>query len=68
MSDPAIVVAKTASDSDRKAIVDALMAFNEKAGGPAHFQPVAILVKDPASGTTLGGLWGRTIYDWLFVE
>jgi len=68
MSDLDIVVAETASDSDRKAIVDALMAFNEKAGGPAHFQPLTILIKDPASSTTLGGLWGRTIYDWLFVE
>lgn len=68
MSQPIIVVPDQPADADRKAIVDVLMAFNEKAGGPSRFQPLAILIQDPATGATLGGLWGRTVYDWLFVE
>ncbi len=68
MREPTIVVTDTPAEADRKAIVDVLMAFNEKAGGPARFQPLAILIKDPTTGATIGGLWGRTIYDWLFVE
>jgi GNAT superfamily N-acetyltransferase len=68
MSGPSIVVADQPNDADRKAIVDPLIAYNHKAGGDSHHQLLAILIKDPANGQTLGGLWGRTGYDWLFVE
>jgi GNAT superfamily N-acetyltransferase len=68
MSDPHVVLSEQPTDVDRKAILDALMAYNEQAGGPSGFQPVAILINDPSTGATLGGLWGRVSYDWLFVE
>lgn len=68
MSEPTIVVPDAPGDADRKAIVEALVAFNDKAVGPSGFQPLAVLIQDPASGNTVGGLWGKTIYDWLFVE
>lgn len=57
----------TPSPSDEKAILDGLIAFNEKAGGPIGYQPMAILLKDDA-GTVQGGLVGRVVYDWLFIE
>jgi len=68
VNEPAIIVSEQPNDADRKAILDALVAFNEKTGGPSGFHPVAILIQDPASGKTMGGLWGRIGYDWLFVE
>lgn len=68
MNDPAIVVADLPDEADRKAIVEALVAYNDKTGGLSGFQPLAVLIQDPATGKTLGGLWGRTLYDWLFVE
>lgn len=27
-----------------------------------------ILLRDRAAGSTIGGLWGRSVYDWLYVE
>lgn len=68
MGDPSIVIPEQPSDADRKAIVDALVAFNDKTAGPSGYQPLAVLIQDPDSGQTIGGLWGKTIYDWLFVE
>jgi GNAT superfamily N-acetyltransferase len=68
MSAPTIAVPEQPDDADRKAILEPLLAFNDKAGGAAGFAPLAVLVQDPASRATIGGLWGRTSYDWLFVE
>jgi GNAT superfamily N-acetyltransferase len=65
---PAIVVPDQPSEADRAAVVAALVAYNDKAGGPGDAEPLAVLIQDPATGKTVGGLWGRTIYDWLYVE
>lgn len=48
-------------------MVGALAAFNAQSGYPDDTRPVAVLLKDEA-GTTVGGLWGKTGYGWLFVE
>jgi len=55
------------SAADEKAVLDGLMAFNSATAGPTGFQPVAVLLKNDA-GETVGGLTGRAVYDWLFVE
>ncbi|PZA09498.1 GNAT family N-acetyltransferase [Rhodopseudomonas palustris] len=65
---PRIVVRDDASEQDRAAILRALIAHNEQAGGPSGFQQVCLVVEDPDTGETIGGLWGRIVYDWLFVE
>jgi GNAT superfamily N-acetyltransferase len=62
-----IVVTDSPSSADRDAITQALVAFNDKTAGPSGFQPLAVLVQD-AEGNTIGGLWGKTSYDWLIVE
>lgn len=67
MNTPAIVVTDSPSSADRDAITQALVAFNDKAAGPSGFRPLAVLVQD-ADGNTIGGLWGKTSYDWLVVE
>lgn len=67
MSIPTIVVTDSPSNADRDAITQALVAFNDKAAGPSGFRPLAVLVQD-ADGNTVGGLWGKTSYDWLVVE
>jgi GNAT superfamily N-acetyltransferase len=56
-----------ADDSVRKIIVEQLMAYNASKTGRNDYKPVVVTVTDE-SETTLGGLWGRTAYDWLFVE
>jgi GNAT superfamily N-acetyltransferase len=65
---PAVVVPDQPSEADRAAIVAALVAYNDKAAGTESAEPLAVLMQDPATGKTVGGLWGRSIYDWLYVE
>lgn len=52
---------------DREAIVAPLRKYNHAYGPLLEVKPLALLLKDE-SGSTVGGLWGRTAYDWLFVE
>ncbi|MFV0624087.1 GNAT family N-acetyltransferase [Sphingomonas sp. ac-8] len=52
---------------DREAVIAPLRDYNERMAGPAHTQPLAILLRD-SNGQPVGGLWGRSGYDWLFVE
>jgi GNAT superfamily N-acetyltransferase len=66
---PLIVVPDEPQDSDRADVLAALVRYNnEAAGRPSGAQPLAILIKDPETQATIGGLWGRSAYDWLFVE
>lgn len=67
MSIPTIAVTDSPSTADREAITQALVAFNDKVAGPSGFRPLAVLVQD-ADGNTIGGLWGKTSFDWLVVE
>ena len=62
-----VVVSDAPDPADRAAILDGLSAFNAASGYPADMLPVAVLLKDGA-GATVGGLWGKTVYDWLFIE
>lgn len=57
----------TPTPADEKAVLDGLIAFNEKAGGPIGYQPLAILLKDDG-GAIVGGLTGSVVYDWLYIE
>jgi GNAT superfamily N-acetyltransferase len=51
----------------RAAILGRLADFNSSHGYPADLGVVAVVLRDP-SGEIIGGLWGKTVYDWLFVE
>jgi GNAT superfamily N-acetyltransferase len=45
-----------------------MMTYNESRTGPSGFAPLAVTLDDGDSGQLIGGLWGRTVYEWLFVE
>ena len=66
MDDP-IYIPDEPTVEDREAVVGPLAEFNAQHGYPVDSKPVAILLKDEA-GRTIGGLWGKTVYGWLFVE
>ena len=51
----------------RAAIVGPFIVYNEAKTGRNDSRPL-ILAIDDAEGGVIGGLWGRTSYDWLFVE
>jgi GNAT superfamily N-acetyltransferase len=65
---PEIVVIEAPSPADRDAILNPLIAYNDGNGPPSGFQPMAIVLRDPSTGETVGGLWGKSSYDWVFIE
>ena len=66
-AEPVIVLTDTPEPDDRAPIAAGIVAFNDPKFGPANFRPLAVLLRSDA-GATIGGLWGRTVYDWLYVE
>jgi GNAT superfamily N-acetyltransferase len=63
-----IVATNTPTAADRDGILALLNAYNESRAGPSRFWPLALLLRDPASGKTVGGLSARSMYDWLYVD
>jgi len=62
-----IVLTDTPPAEARETLVNGLLAFNAERAGPPGVRPLALLIRD-ASTSVIGGLWGRTAWDWLFVE
>lgn len=62
-----LVVPDAPGEAERAAVVAPLAAFNADHGHPVDSRPLAVLLVDEA-GATVGGLWGKTGYGWLFVE
>jgi len=60
------VVAEPTAE-DRAAIAAPLVAYNQQRGPRASAEPLVLLLKDD-DGQTIGGLWGKTVYDWMVVE
>jgi len=52
----------------RAAIADPLLAYNVALLGPPAIRPLAILLHSEDGSTVIGGLWGRTSFQWLFIE
>jgi GNAT superfamily N-acetyltransferase len=61
------VVTDAATAEDREAVLAPLMAYNDERGPPHGFQRLSVLLRDP-EGKIIGGLIGRIVYDWLYVE
>jgi GNAT superfamily N-acetyltransferase len=54
-------------EAARNAIVTPLVAYNQARTGRSDHRSLIIMVDDSEAGM-VGGLWGRTAYDWMFVE
>jgi GNAT superfamily N-acetyltransferase len=55
------------TEEDRAAIAAPLLVYNLERGPSRDVKPVALLLRD-MEGLAVGGLWGKTVYDWLYVE
>jgi len=49
-------------------IDDGLREYNRAAAGYVDHRPLAVLLVDPATGATIGGLSGRTSLGGLFID
>ena len=65
---PEIALVDMPDGADRDAILEGLKAYNDAQAGPSGLRPLAILLKDPETGETVGGLWGKSSYDWVSIE
>jgi GNAT superfamily N-acetyltransferase len=62
-----VVVLEEESPAERDAILQRLLAFNRQIAPSTEFLPLGLLLKDQR-GETIGGFWGHSVYDWLYVE
>lgn len=66
---PEIVFTDSVDEAARGTLLRLLVASNEeRMGRETDLRPLGLLLKDPATGSDVGGLWGRTALGWLFVE
>jgi GNAT superfamily N-acetyltransferase len=65
---PEIVFTDAPDPGARDPILRALIAYSEEQSRPMDARPVAVLLKDPAVGAVIGGLWGRTAWSWLHMD
>ena len=63
-----IEIAAQPTEADREPILGELLVYNEANGGPANYEPFAIRLRDTATGASVGGLWARIYYEWLYVD
>jgi len=54
-------------DALREGILRPLVEYNNTKTGRSDQRLLIIAIND-SQGRVIGGLWGRTAYDWLFVE
>ncbi len=60
-------VSETLAPEDRLAVMEKLRAYSDQFAPPGDRRDLALLVRNKA-GDILGGLWGRTGRDWLFID
>jgi GNAT superfamily N-acetyltransferase len=65
---PRIVLTDTPPPKTWGAISDGLSTFNETWAGPLDFRLLILMLQDEQTGETNGGLWGRTMYQWLYIN
>lgn len=68
MQAPEIIVTDEADDESIQIIGNGLNHFNDQHVGYGDRQPLAVLVRDPASGDVVGGASGRTSLGLLFLD
>jgi GNAT superfamily N-acetyltransferase len=65
---PRIIVDENPAPGLRDQIGAPLRVFNISQVGPINVQALAILLRNPESDEIVGGLWGQSVADWLFVD
>ena len=63
-----IDVSQSPGEAEYLAILKPLRAYNVSQAGDAKPERFALLIRDEHSDEIIGGLYGRSLYSWLFVE
>ena len=67
-TEPVLTLTDTLDPADVAVITDGLGAYNESQTGYRDFRPLAVFVRDPATGKVVGGLYGRTSFGLVYVD
>jgi GNAT superfamily N-acetyltransferase len=62
-----IVLTDAPGQAAHGVILAGIVAYNDSRAGRSGHRPLAVLVNEEA-GQTVGGLWGATHWQWLFVH
>lgn len=65
--DYAFKLTDVADEAVRKAILGPLVAYNAEKAGNSESSPLVVTISN-SQDEVIGGLWGKTSYQWLFVE
>ncbi|MGB9368946.1 MAG: GNAT family N-acetyltransferase [Xanthobacteraceae bacterium] len=68
MPQPNVVVTDTISPDIERAIGGGLDSFNEAVTGIRDVRPLAVVVREPATGDAVGGAMGRSSLGLLFLD
>jgi len=66
--EPKLVVDEMPDPIFREAILRPLLNYNSGKVGTTTLEPLAILLRHPETDEIIGGLWGSSAYDWLFID
>jgi GNAT superfamily N-acetyltransferase len=64
---PTVIVTDEDLPDGRETILDLLCEYNLQNAPDPQYRLLGLLLKDEQGGT-IGGLWGRSAYEWLFLE
>jgi GNAT superfamily N-acetyltransferase len=67
-SEPELILTDTPGEQAEAVIDEGLSEYNREQAGHTDARPLAVLVRDPETGATLGGLLGRTTLGLFFVD
>jgi GNAT superfamily N-acetyltransferase len=67
-TEPVLTLTDTLDPADIAVITDGLGAYNVSQTGYRDFRPLAVFVRDPATGKVVGGLYGRTSFGLVYVD
>lgn len=62
-----IELSRTPTEDQRHAILQPLIDYNDAKTGGSKSEPFALMVRDEHEAI-LGGLYGRVIFQWMFIE
>ncbi|MPZ35128.1 MAG: GNAT family N-acetyltransferase [Rhodospirillales bacterium] len=68
MVEPIVVVTDSPERRSLEVIAKGLGDFNDETTGISDRRPLAVVVQDPMTGETLGGVTGRTSLGLLFLD
>ncbi|MBD9460885.1 GNAT family N-acetyltransferase [Pseudomonas sp. PDM05] len=68
MTQPLIEIGDQIDLQAQQIIGDGLAAFNKHATGYHDRRPLTVLIKDPHTGQTLGGITGRSAFGMAFLD